>query len=238
LLKTLLVDHRFRPGEQLLIGKLAEYLEVSATPVRETLVRLQAEQLLDSPSRRGFFAKTLNLREMAELYELRFVLLKYAIETNLPFVDENAINTIVTKTAMIADPKVAANSPGRSAEKLQDQVRRLEQIYERLVSLSGRESMIDIIRNVNDRTHYVLMIDLEAPERRNDALCMLDEILLALQRRDVAGTVATLRRDLNASLEIMPMLIKEGINRTHTSLKAGNKTKQWEWCANAGTDAT
>jgi DNA-binding GntR family transcriptional regulator len=59
LLKSMLVEYRFYPGEQLLIGSLAERLRVSATPVRETLTRLQAEGLLDTTHRRGFYARKL-----------------------------------------------------------------------------------------------------------------------------------------------------------------------------------
>ena len=72
-LKNMVREHRFRPGEQLLIGGLAARLRVSSTPVREALVRLQAEHLLASASRRGFFMKLLTCQEMIDLHECIFL---------------------------------------------------------------------------------------------------------------------------------------------------------------------
>jgi hypothetical protein len=48
-------------GEQLLIGPLVDQLKVSLAPVRETLIRLRTEGLLDNAPRRGFFAKALTI---------------------------------------------------------------------------------------------------------------------------------------------------------------------------------
>ena len=45
-----------------------------------TLIRLHAASLLDCVPRRGFFAKTLDLKEMIDLFQLGFLVLKSAIE--------------------------------------------------------------------------------------------------------------------------------------------------------------
>jgi len=47
-----------------LSSELTAHLRMSATPIRETLIRLQAEELLDTTPRRGFFVKTITLSSL------------------------------------------------------------------------------------------------------------------------------------------------------------------------------
>ena len=77
----MLVEYRFGPDAQLTICELADHLRVSATPVRESLIRLRAESFLDPAPRRGFFVKPLCSREMKELHELIFSILKQSVQS-------------------------------------------------------------------------------------------------------------------------------------------------------------
>src|SRR5258708_29863445 len=167
-LKTMLIRHRFRPAEQLVISDLADYLGVSATPVRESLVRLQAEHLLDATQRRGFFARTLNHKEMNELYELRFALMRHAVEMNLFHADADTIAAVSREARRRKDRDVARDldEPPSDADDL---ARRLETLYQKIVSLAENATMIDLTINTNERTHYVLSIDLERAARRYGA---------------------------------------------------------------------
>jgi hypothetical protein len=78
-----LVEHRFRPGEQLMIADLADHLRLSSTPVREARICLRAEALLDTSSRRGFFVKILTQKEMTELFGLSHLVIRTAIEKGI-----------------------------------------------------------------------------------------------------------------------------------------------------------
>jgi DNA-binding GntR family transcriptional regulator len=215
-LKAMVINYRFRPGEQLLIGELADRLHVSSTPIREALIRLQTEGLLDPAPRRGFFAKTLHAKEMIDLYECGFLILKQALERN---VDAFDIRSFEAFPSTMAHRAVALTD--RTEELPETQVRQcahyLEHIYENVVALSENEVMISTVRNIIDRTHYVRLIGLEVPQRFGNALHAVDEFLTALQERDVGRAVATLERELNLKIEIMPALIREGVSRTYTS---------------------
>jgi DNA-binding GntR family transcriptional regulator len=65
---------RFRPGDRLLEGELAESLGISRTPLREALQRLEAEGLLTAAPRRGLVVTELERDEIAGLYAVREVL--------------------------------------------------------------------------------------------------------------------------------------------------------------------
>jgi DNA-binding GntR family transcriptional regulator len=90
-LKAMIMAYRFRPGEQLLIGELADRLGVSSTPIREALIRLQAESLLAPMYRRGFFARALSAKEMIDLYGCGTLILKQALLDSRSVIDARTL---------------------------------------------------------------------------------------------------------------------------------------------------
>lgn len=61
---------RYPPGSALTEASLSRALDVSRTPVREALLRLQAEGVLQSRLARGFTVRSLDRREVTELYPI------------------------------------------------------------------------------------------------------------------------------------------------------------------------
>lgn len=218
-LKAVTVDYRFRPGEQLMIGELAEHLRVSSTPVRETLIRLQAEALLDSAPRRGFFAKTLNLKEMADLLQFRFWILRSSIE--------QATDLLICATAEITQSLVVEEYRQRNCangsdimdppDQLRDNALCVERVSENIAALSDNKDIMRAIVNANERTRYVHMIDLEEAERLSDLRLSMTRLSEALQKNDAARAINTLERHLDDQIVRMPALVKEGISRAYSS---------------------
>jgi DNA-binding GntR family transcriptional regulator len=73
-LRDAILRGRFRAGARLRQVELADSLGISRTPIREALVRLQDEGLVELLPGGGVRAKLLNLDEAVELYDLREVL--------------------------------------------------------------------------------------------------------------------------------------------------------------------
>lgn len=57
----------FRPGERLRLDALSERYEIGATPLREALNRLSAEELVNREEQRGFRVAPVSLSDLAEL---------------------------------------------------------------------------------------------------------------------------------------------------------------------------
>lgn len=64
----------FRPGRLYGIGQVAEELGVSATPIREALVNLAKEDLVELVRNRGFRIRELSEEELDEIVDLRRML--------------------------------------------------------------------------------------------------------------------------------------------------------------------
>lgn len=75
LVKELLLDQRLLPGERLNIDQLARVLQVSATPLREALVRIEPEGLVVKTPLRGYMVTpVLDPASFEQLYDLRLLL--------------------------------------------------------------------------------------------------------------------------------------------------------------------
>lgn len=60
-----------RPGAKLTTESLAQRYDVSRTPVREALVRLERDGFVAATANAGYEIRTLTLEELCELYEIR-----------------------------------------------------------------------------------------------------------------------------------------------------------------------
>jgi GntR family transcriptional regulator, rspAB operon transcriptional repressor len=77
-LKAAIVALRLAPGEPLRESALAEQLGVSKTPIREALMKLEQEGLVETVSFKGAVVTSYSRRDLVEIYELRELLEGFA----------------------------------------------------------------------------------------------------------------------------------------------------------------
>jgi DNA-binding GntR family transcriptional regulator len=79
-IRTAIVEGRYRPGQRLVEQHIAAEFDLSRTPVREALRRLDSEGLVVIERNRGAIVRTVSMTEIADLYQLRGRLESYAAE--------------------------------------------------------------------------------------------------------------------------------------------------------------
>lgn len=78
LIREAILDGRLPPGQRLKEEELARELGISRTPVREALLVLQAEGLVDAAPNRGAVVRSHDGDDLEDLYQLRALLEGYA----------------------------------------------------------------------------------------------------------------------------------------------------------------
>lgn len=76
-IKRAIVNLEFRPGDPLVETDIAAQLAVSKTPVREALIRLEREGLVESGPNRGRAVVRLSARDVQEVFEIRGLLVSH-----------------------------------------------------------------------------------------------------------------------------------------------------------------
>lgn len=79
-IKSSILNRSFQEGEFLTEGALAQELGISRTPVREALLKLQAEDFVTLLPKKGIFIRGASLREIREVMEARLMIELFAAE--------------------------------------------------------------------------------------------------------------------------------------------------------------
>jgi DNA-binding GntR family transcriptional regulator len=87
-LRDLILSRQIPGGTEVPEGRLAEHLKVSRTPMREALVRLVGEGLLERATDRAYRVRSVSTREFFECMQLREILECHAIEKAVPVVTD------------------------------------------------------------------------------------------------------------------------------------------------------
>jgi len=66
-----LLEGTIEPGSRLVMDQLADQLDISRTPVRDALLRLEREGLIEPSGRRGFVVRAVSDLDVVHLYESR-----------------------------------------------------------------------------------------------------------------------------------------------------------------------
>lgn len=73
-LKSQILEHKLKPGQKIIQEEVAEELGVSRTPLLKVLQLLEAEFLVESKPRRGYYVREISTKEMIDVFECREVL--------------------------------------------------------------------------------------------------------------------------------------------------------------------
>lgn len=143
--KTRVIAHDLPVGKRILIEPLADQLFVSSTPVREALIRLSAEQVIQGVPKSGFFIKEISETEIRDLYTLQNLLLDWSL---------TAIRQDSGKPGMLKPPNLLAETNHDEAIPPQTAVRITNALFVHIARQTGNTDIIRIVANINDRTHY------------------------------------------------------------------------------------
>ncbi len=93
-IRSAIVDGRLHPGQRLKEEELARELGISRTPVREALLMLQAEGLVDASPNRGAKVRTHSAQDLDDLYQLRALLEGHAARRAASRLADEAISSL------------------------------------------------------------------------------------------------------------------------------------------------
>lgn len=74
------LNNELVPGTRLLMDELAEQMDISRTPVREALQRLEREGVIEPHGRRGYVVREVTTEELDHRYQAREAIEGFAVE--------------------------------------------------------------------------------------------------------------------------------------------------------------
>jgi DNA-binding GntR family transcriptional regulator len=181
---------KLAPGLAVYEQELAQRFGVSKSPVREALLRLQEQNLVEVRARSGYRVRPISLIEASEMYEMRLLFERACITRAITHASDEQVASLevhLTKEAHLPAPDwIALNRCFHSA----------------LASICGNARMAEAAIKLNDqfdRFTYVSVGRLQQPldfTRFNEEHSAIIE---ALRARDKRRAVAIVRSHIEAS---------------------------------------
>jgi DNA-binding GntR family transcriptional regulator len=177
-----ILDNVYPPGHQALEGELALELGISRTPVREALIRLANEGLVEVIPRHGMRVLPVSPNDMREIYVVLTALESCAAEIlAMRRPSETELQPLVDATRLMTRALKADDLDAWAAAD--------ERFHQGLVELTGNRTLIDAVARLGDRVHRARMFTLRL---RPKPVTSTEEHLALLGRiraGDARGTV-------------------------------------------------
>ena len=190
-IKRDIFEFRLLPGERFTESEIAERMQVSRTPVREALYRLQREGLLDVLFRAGWRVRPLDFAQIDELYDVRIVLELAAVRR---------LTELDPRPPQLDQLKSLGLVP--AAERLTDGVtvaRHDERFHEMLVEATGNRELARMHHEVTERIRIVRRLDFTQAPRIEATYQEHGRILRAILQRKPDQAALLLRSHIEAS---------------------------------------
>lgn len=110
--RTRIMSGEVRPGDFIRLDETAASLGVSVTPVREALLTLRGEGLVDLVPRRGYLVSPMSRQDVEDIFWLQAELSRRIVDRAITRFDAAALET----HAQLVDDFEAASAAGDSAE--------------------------------------------------------------------------------------------------------------------------
>lgn len=185
-LRQRILDNVYPPGHRALEQELAHELGISRTPLREALIRLRNEGMVEIIPRHGVRVLPLSATDMKEIYEIL-----------------TALESAAAELAARRRPAAAELRPLEQASR--DMARALragdldawaqadERFHRTLIELSGNRMLMQTVLNFWDRAHRARMFTLRLRPKPVNSTEEHRELVERIRAGDAPGALACTR---------------------------------------------
>jgi DNA-binding GntR family transcriptional regulator len=194
---------RFGPEELLAEGQLADAIGVSRTPVREGLLRLEAEGLVRLLPKRGVLVVPVTPAEVADVLETRQLIELHAIRKAVQAAPDAAL--LAALNERLAQMRAAMRARNTAAYVDSDRA-----FHAEIVQASGNEILTHLYSSLRDRQLRMGVANLLSTvdgrvdlARMRATLSELRAILDAITARSLRAGEAAVRRHLDGTQHLL-----------------------------------
>lgn len=190
-LRAALVAGEMRPGVLYSAPALAEKFGVSATPVREAMLDLANEGLVEAVRNKGFRVTELSNRELDDITHVRSLI-------EVPTVGEVAARCDAEMAPKVEELRAVAREIESLAVK-PDLIRYVEvdrQFHLRLLALAGNDHLVEVVRNLRARSRLYGLQGLAARGELQRSAREHEQLVDLVLAGDAKGAADLMRRHI------------------------------------------
>lgn len=186
-----ITEEVLHPGEKISLTFLCQRYGISATPIKQALNRLMVEGLVEAVPRKGCRIRNLNLHELNDLFEMRFMMeiffapkiaeaVMSSMELQSKFRDNLAENLALVKNFSTTEEYFKTYELDR-------------QFHELYLMASGNQAAVRAYKNANTHTYAAYLFHKQPQSKTVDGILEHQKIFEAL----LSGDVEEVRRQVS-----------------------------------------
>jgi len=195
IIKNMIIMREIEPGKKINEEHLAKEIQVSRTPIREALCRLENEGIVKIIPRRGAFVADLTEINVSEILLIREVLEGLAARLATENMDEKTLEKL--KKAL---EKVSA-VPEKDSDLI-DYTRSEVDFHALLLSASNNQMLKNMMEVVNAHLQIIRLRTVVIPERAQKTVKEHRQILKALEDGDASAAEELMRQHVRSVRDV------------------------------------
>jgi DNA-binding GntR family transcriptional regulator len=195
LIREAIVDGRLEPGRRLKEEELARELGISRTPVREALLMLQAEGLVDAIPNRGAMVRVHTTEDLDDLYQLRALLEGYAARRAAARISDEQVEQLRSSCDRFEglDPD----------EDLRELVRENLLFHSTILDVAGSARLASMVRRVIELPLVYKSYIWYSPDQKRISAHYHRQIVNALAARDSERTELIMKEHIYEARDLL-----------------------------------
>jgi DNA-binding GntR family transcriptional regulator len=189
--KEQIVSHMMSAGDKINIDELARKLGVSNIPIREALSRLVSEGFVRNIPFKGMFVAEMNLKEIDEIFEIRYYLEELSIRKATPQIPQEQLQLILDELIQYREKPIESNEENVVTKMNYDVHGTILSYADSHILESTVNSLIERIHRYLNLLHYKINMGSERHEH--------ETIVRALLMSDTEKAVDAMRTHLENS---------------------------------------
>jgi DNA-binding GntR family transcriptional regulator len=171
-LESLILSGKIKPGDRINESRLAAALEVSRAPIREACRRLEKHGMVEVFANRGTFVRSIQPKEVVELYDIRAALEALA--------GERAAERVTPRARKELRGHFAAMRRCEKAGSVTDYYAANAKFHSTIIRASGNASLSSLYDSICKQVQLFRRTSLSLPGRLRVSLNQHQEILAAV----------------------------------------------------------
>ncbi|MBW1802539.1 MAG: GntR family transcriptional regulator [Deltaproteobacteria bacterium] len=176
-IKKSIIYFQIKPGQKIFEKDIAAKLKMSRTPVREALLILENEKLIEGSKKQGFSVRRLKPNDVREYFKIRRLLEDFSIPLVIENIKASEINAL-RKNTIEAEKALAKNN--------MDRFIKYESHFHHILYKSTKSDIfLETISYLTDKFHWLRAIGLYAEGGAQLSLDDHKKMLKAVELKDV-----------------------------------------------------
>lgn len=187
-IKKAILEFRFKPGDALVEADLSKQLNISKTPVRDALTRLEREGLVTKVAYTGTYVSEITKQSVMEIFEIRAVLEGLAARQATPNFTANDLN--------FAEQLLNRQGEMLASGDLSGAADANRQFHALIVQHSNNQHLRSMLANLDDHVQRIRVLSKTQRGAQSTSVKEHQQVLDAIRAGDAVGAESAMKDHL------------------------------------------